>query len=747
MRVSKEDQAALAEEARIARLQAFASALVAKRKEAVDGRAASGIETIWRQDEEFYEGIDDSNREQVMTKGRTLGAGLQSNKSSSTTKSNVFVNITQSYVDMGSARVADMLLPTDDMPFSIEPTPMPDVAEVAKTASKDTTEYIDIQGKQVPIALAAKEMIKQASDRAKKAETRIWDWLVESQWHAEVREVIEDAARIGTGILKGPYPVKRKSKVMNRLPDGTVELQIVEKTVPGCKRVDPWKFYPDASCGRSIHNGTGVWEEDDITARQLRELKGTTHSDGTPLYLDSQIDEVLAEGPQGKYNEHGVEKSDNDVFKIWHFHGVADAEDLRAAGCDCDDDKIVPVIVTMVNDRVIKAKLSTLDSGEFPYDVFVWQRMANTWTGKGIARQVRTPQRMLNAATRNMMDNAGLSSGPIIIVREGVLQTADGGPFELRPRLILTIPEDSDVGAARDAIHSITIENRQAELMNIITYAMDMAEKVTNMPLLMQGQQEPNAETLGGMQMRNNNASVVLRRTAKIFDDDITIPKINRYYEWLLLYGEDPEEKGDFVIRAKGSTALYERDAQNQAILQMGALIKDPAFKINPEKWILEAFKAQRLDPSRFQYTEDEWEELQAKMQEQGPPADPTIERAKITAEASIERAEIAAKATLERAAMDTDRDTVYVQAEQQRSAAEHEARMAELTLKRELAMLQYANDRQISLEDIKAKLASDAMKLRTQKELASMNAHGPQVATPPTEPQGRADNGQAYQE
>jgi hypothetical protein len=741
--MKKRDQAALAEEARIARLGAFADALVAKRTEAVEGRASSGVEAIWREDEEFYDGVDDVNREEVMSKATTLNAGLTTTRNAKAVKSTVFVNITQPYVDMASARVADMLLPTDDMPFSVENTPMPDVLE----ATRDMSTTIMLGGRETPIALAAKKMIEQAAEKAKKAETRIWDWLVESQWHSEVRQVIEDAARIGTGILKGPFPIKCKTKAMNTLDDGTVELKIVEKTKPACKRIDPRKFYPDPGCGRSIHNGSFTWEEDDITARQLREMKGASHSDGTPLYIDSQIDMVLQEGPQKKYQDKGANKSDSDVFKIWYYHGIADADDLRAAGCECDDDKILPVMVTMVNDRVVAAKLSTLDSGEFPYDVFVWQRRANTWHGKGVSRQIRTPQRMINAATRNMMDNAGLSSGPQILIDQEMIEPADGN-WEITPRKIwLRVVGESAAQKMSDAIHSFEIKSMQQDLMNVIKYAMELAEKVTNMPLLMQGQQEPNAETLGGTQIRNNNASVVLRRTAKIFDDDITIPKINRYYEWLLLYGEDPDEKGDYVIRAKGSTALYERDAQNQAILQMGALVKDPTFKINPEKWIVEAFKAQRLDPSRFQYTDEEWQEVQAKMAENGPPADPRIEAAKINADAGIKKAQINAEVVVAKTNADTDRDTAYVHAEQERTLIMHEAKMTELEQRERLAMLEYANREKMTLDQVKAKLASDVMKLKTQERLAMTPPAGaPQVATPAMEPRGRAPNGEAFQ-
>lgn len=738
------DELSAEEESRIERLNAFALALSAKRQDAIDGKAESGVEKEWQEDEEFYEGVDDMNRKEVLSKSATLNSGLTSEAPVRTTKSNVFVNITQPYVDMGSARVADMLLPTDDMPFGIEPTPMQDIL----AATQDQTPITNAAGETAPAGEIAQRMLEEAKECAKLAETTVWDWLVESQWHSEVRQVIEDAAKIGTGILKGPIPVKRKMKAMNRLPDGSYELKIVEETKPSSKRIDPRNFFPDPACGQSIHNGSFVWERDNITVRQLRDLKGSMHSDGTPAYLDSQIDMVLKEGPGKKYVENSSDKSEKDQFEIWYFHGTADHEDLMAAGCECEEGKTVSVIVTMVNDRVIKAALSALDSGEFPYDVMVWQRLANKWTGKGVARQVRTAQRMCNASTRNMLDNAGLSSGPQIFIDSDMIEPADG-TWELTPRKIWKRVYGSDTTQKfSDAIHSVEIKSAQAELMNIIKYAMEMAEKVTSMPLLMQGQQGSAPETVGGMTMLQNNASTVLRRVAKIFDDMITEPHIRRYYEYLLIHGKDPKAKGDFVIDAKGSSALFERDVQNQAILQMGALVKDPAFGIDPKKWILEALKAQKLDPKRFQYTEEE----QKQMAEQQPPPDPRIEAqkevAQIRAEASVKAAEIGANASVEKTKVDTDRDTVYVNAQQARDQAAHEATMQELAVKERLAMLDYANKRNMTLDKVKADLASTAMKLRTQKELAMTPPAGaPQVATPPTEPAGRAHDGRAFQE
>ena len=62
------------------------------------------------------------------------------------------------------------------------------------------------------------------------------------------------------------------------------------------------------------------------------------------------------------------------------------------------------------------------------------------------------------------------------------------------------------------------------------------------------------------------------------------------------------------------------------------------------------------------------------------------------------------------------------------------------------LAMLDYANRNQITIDTLKAKLADTTLKLQVQRELAGADGKGPQVATPPDEPPGRAPNGMAYQ-
>ncbi len=289
------------------------------------------------------------------------------------------------------------------------------------------------------------------------------------------------------------------------------------------------------------------------------------------------------------------------------------------------------------------------------------------------------------------------------------------------------------------AIHEIP--NVTDQLMKVIQYALQLAEESTSIPLITQGMSgETQPETLGATNIQNNNANQVLRSIGYAFDDHITEPVVRQYYEWLLLDPEVPdEEKGEFTINAHGSIALVERAIQDQTIAQMGTTVLTPAFGINPKKWAKMFLKSKRLDPEDLQYTEEE----QKKIDEAGPPKDPKVQVAEISAKTAADELAVK-KANDEQATM-----------------VSHIEVLNEIHTRRELALLDYANRRQMSLEAVKAELAKTAMTLDAQRELNSVDhlvdlhkngkeqaaAHTPQVAQPAAEVPGRAPNGRGFEQ
>lgn len=767
---------------RAVRLDNLAATLCKLRDEAIKGRAASGIEAEWLEDEEYYQGIDDHNRSERKIKPTSADGRVTIVRPTlrASTRSTVFVNITRPYVDSSSARVADMLLPSDDRNWDIRPTPVPTLLRklddhrpvMGANGMQMMQPEVDEQGQPVmaPRMMGNQPMMDQSgqpmmapvmrplrqSDLAKKeqdeaaeacesAKRRIDDWLTQCMYHAEARLVIEDSARIGVGILGGPFPKNYRRRAITRALEG-IGLVIQNEILPHSRKVDPWNFYPDPSCGEDIQNGKYVFERDDINGRQLEELKNNPH------YLADAIDRVIEEGPINRITGEGTRPkgqrpNDAEQYVIWYFHGYLCYEDLEAAGDFKKDPEEsgeeeqeereeedrskehFPAICVMVNDTLIKALRAPLDSGEFPYDVMIWQRRAGHWAGIGVGRQMRTEQDGVNAATRNMMDNAGLAGGPIMIIDRSKIEPADGD-WTIRPRKTFLTKEGETIDDIRKAITWIIIPSLQEELTALIQFWLQRAEDVTGLPMLMQGQLGRAPDTVGGMQMLNNNASSALRRIARLFDDRITERHIGRYYEYLLLHGPDDSEKGDFTIDARGSSALVERDAQTQYLLQMMGASLNPAYELDPAKVAREVLKSLRFDIKALEMDEEKLQQIQ-----QGQP-DPRVIQAQMQAEGKqMELQAKAADAEAQRAftAQQADLDRALSQWEKSVDAQIEAARLN--------------SDESMNLEELKVMLARDAMKLRAQLKTAFAKQPAPQMANPAMEPAGRAQPGKAFQQ
>ena len=714
-----------AEALRAEMLDKLGISLAGSRSDAISAREASGIEQEWQEDEEHYEGIDDANRgERSSLRGKPPGQIAE--KTSSTT-STVFINITRPYVDAAAARVADMLLPTDDRAWNLGPTPVPELAgmaegkfppQILRQAADANPGNPDMAKKQLHAAVdEAVQALADAKDKADKAQKRIEDWHVQCQYHSEVRKVIEDSCKLGVGVLKGPVPVMQK-----QLAFVNQALIVREEIQPASIRIDPWNFYPDGACGENIHNGSYVWERDDITSKGLRDLIGA------PGYIESQIEKVIEEGAlkaskvaPDRPMPDGQTPDKKGMYEIWYFTGSLTRADLEACGCEDlpEGDISVPAQVTMVNNRVIKAIPNTLDTGELPYDVMVWQKRTGQWAGIGVARQIRTPQEIVVGAGRNLMDNAGRAGGPQLVVQQGVVVPYDG-LYEVTPWKVWLAAAEADMQNVDKAFRFVTIPMLQVELMNIINLGLKLAEDVTGLPMLLQGQQGGAPDTLGGLQIMNNNSSTVLRRIARTFDDRITEPHVRRYYAYLLIYGED-EEKGDFQIDARGSSALVQRDVENQAVGEMAAMVSNPVFGMDPKKWAQEWLKSKHLDPKRFEFEDEKWKEVVENMGK--GPQDPRLAVAQLKAETDAKLRQM---------------DQAF---EQQENEKNRQLDLMIAAMDGELGKESLSVESRKVLENAKAKLADTVIKIRAQERMQAQE----QLLKPPVEPAGRAPKGRAF--
>lgn len=700
------------------RLQALGQSLGAIRDDWIKARANTGWDRRVRDDIDQYNSVDAANKNtESMMQTVERGYPNPQGDASKPTRSTVFIGMTRQKTNGAEARLADILFPTDEKNWGIKPTPKPELAK----ALNDESLVIDPQtgapiagpdGQPLTKSQVAAQKQAQAEQAAEGMTREIDDQLNESDYNGEARKVLHNSAVMGTGVLKGPIVYSKQRKSWQKMVDPTSQasvhvLKLEQIKKPGSESVDPRNVWEDPACGDDIQAGRGVFERKLMTAKQLRAL-AKKHG-----YMKEQIRKVLEEGPKpSAAMQEVVDQQKNDSMKacyeVWEYWGELELEDAAAAGLDVDTEDVLQSIdacVIMANNTVIKAFLSPLETGELPYDFFPWEKMSDTCRGMGVPALMRSQQRILNAAWRTMMDNAGASSGPQIIMQQQGVKPADG-KWEITGRKVWWATDKSvDV---RTVFNTFQIDSRQQELAGIIQLATQLADEETAVPMIMQGNERAAPETVGAMQMLMNASNVVLRRLVKQFDDLITKPHIGRYYDFNMLYNDKEDIKGDYDVDARGSSALLVRDIQNQAFMNLLAAAANPVFQplIDPKRLFEKALQAQHVDPKDIMLSDEEIK-ANAKAAAQGGPQDPRIAVAQLRAQTDQKLAQF-----------NQQSDMAELNLKAQLAADDRAFRERELAMLLEIEMVKLAQTKELTLDQIKARMTETAINNRTKKEL-----------------------------
>ncbi len=323
--LSEDDAASLQEQL----LSSLYQEISSERDEWVRARAQSGIETDWRKAEALYDG-EDVSEDGSMGLEDALRNGPASRSRPAGNRSRVRINIVAPAVDNQVARMCEILLPVDDKNWGIRPTPNPAVSK----ALTDGRAVQDVQGNHLgtmaELAVSAQNTAQLA---CKAMEREIDDQLTESQYNGECRKLIFSAAKLGTGVMKGPFVVRieeRNWMSANRQIGGmavvNAVMSITEKFAPASKAVDIRSLYPDPSCSDDIQRGKGIYECKEITKKELRALAKR------PGYDPDAIRKVLKQKPLiVDVNDNKIDKSQarDDLYQIWEYHGEVEPESFQ----------------------------------------------------------------------------------------------------------------------------------------------------------------------------------------------------------------------------------------------------------------------------------------------------------------------------------------------------------------------------------------------------------------------------------
>lgn len=553
------------------------------------------IEDRWLEDLRQYHGRYDPGIEQ----------GLVDAESCS-----LFLNITKPKTHAFAARVMDLALPTDEKNWGISQTPVPEMSQLAQSEAPAvdprTQEPLTApNGAPVLHKDLAKGLLDEAADRADAMEEELDDQLSECDYNAIQRKVIEQMSRLGTGVIMGPvildeWRVKWTAKDIAGKRQWLRELVPNDDKRPGAQWVDVWNYYPDMSanapdeCGfafvQYLVNKTTLKRYakryNFMEGALKRVLEGTPFNVSTLRWMNELRD--MSE----------TQTFTDNRYRLLRYYGEIEAEDLRAVDIDPESigvSETVWGVVWMCDGVVLKVDINPLDSGELPFSVAYCDKDEASPFGIGIPRLMRGEQESVNSAWRMKHDNAGLSVCPQTVLKFDSVTPADGD-YHMKPKKVWYAADDTvDVNRV---FAQFSIDSHQAELDNILQLAIRFADDVTQLPLLMQGDQAPHiTQTAQGMSLLYNASTVVLRRTIKFYDDYVTVPLIKRFYEWNMQFNPKESIKGDFKIIARGSSTLLDKEQQSQALDMAMQFASTPTWQpyTDMKKLYQQALKAKRI--------------------------------------------------------------------------------------------------------------------------------------------------------
>lgn len=513
-------------------------------------------------------------------------------------RSRAFIRKTRVKVKTCNSRVEDLLFPSGtEKNWDVDTTPVASVSDDTRKAViqqlKAGAQKVLAQAAQSgqpapPVPPITKEIVDKAvmqlCKKASKAmATVIDDQLTEVRYKEICKQVINSAHLYGTGILKGPLVERRiRSKFIQ---EGSKWVEKSESyIVPFLDYVPLWRFYPDMGAD-SLEKCRYTYERHHMMHADLAELAERKSFNG------KTIKEYLKSHPKGEttvtfidnelkiIGDRAAKQGNNDgKYEILERWGWLTGQDLKDCGVKVGEERLHESFFSNVwllpNGEVIKAVLQPLNGITWPYHIYYFDKDETSIFGEGLAAVMRDDQTMINAATRMMLDNSAITSGPMLEVATQLLSGMDDGT-EIEPWKVLY---RNSANPTQIAVRPIVIPSNVGELSNLADRFENNADEVSAIPRYMTGENQSQgaAGTASGMSMLLGAANIMIKDLISSWDEGVTRPFIQAMYRWNMQFHPDNAIKGDFSVSAKGASSLVAREVRAQQLDQFSAAVANP---------------------------------------------------------------------------------------------------------------------------------------------------------------------------
>lgn len=519
--------------------------------------------------------------------------------------SDIFLPLTNIKCRALKAWLVEIFFSSGEPPFDISPTPVPEleedlearIKEEVKSEISSVIQQVNLLSqlsggsfgldKVAPLLKksidnvkdrVADEIREQALKIADREKRRINDQFIEGGFYDALDECLFDIAIFPCAIMKSCVPRRVK-----RFGSGR---SVIEKVIPTYNRVSPFDIYPSP-----VVPDFSDWviEILHLTPQDLYLMKGVEG------YYEDAIDVIL-----GLYSDVGYEISTNqkserlllegksstnysliDVIEFWgsvrgSLIKQADIEIDGISKSDIDDDTYYDVCIWVCDGYILRFVFNPDPLGMKPYHKASFIEVPDSFWGLSLVDVLYDLQMGVNAIARATINNAALSSGPM------VERNIDRVPPDEEKIIIpWKIFDATSFGVTSEPAYRFYQPSLTANaLVQVAAYFMKLADELSGIPSYAHGDVTLGgsaSRTASGLSMLITNASRGIKEVVKNIDKGIIEPTVKRTYNFNIIdfYGLG-EEIPDLNIQAKGSIILMEKMAQIQKLLELLNLTNNP---------------------------------------------------------------------------------------------------------------------------------------------------------------------------
>lgn len=542
----------------------------------------------------------------------------------------LYIPMTHMMVETAYSWLKDAYFNAQDKPWTLEPTPEPELPDDLKAELETAIESQLVQalGPTGPLGLeqaprqtrslieklrnTASEMaFNFAMESSKGMSKVIEDQLTEAEFNLILHEIIKDFLIYPYCVVKGPViknktvPVWDKNKYKFKETQGYY-----------VERVDPRNFFfsPDST---DAQDGEFVVEIMNMSRSNLniaKKMKG---------FDEDAINLVIEEADMKYSRQAELRVDDNDyesldgvgremhdtngyIFDVYAYHGrISGQHILEFHEMDSESDKAMEDFDTVDT----KSDWGVVDPYE-DYEVEVWvsngvvvmlrenaakpiphrpyystsaYKVPGSAYGTSIPMIVADHQDEVNTAARARKYNMGMSSGPI--VEADVSRFTDNKvPDQIMPWDVYPVQTNSMQGNnAAPALRFNNIPSQARELTQVMVDVWERAHSIAGIPPYMYGESQGAAPTLGAFSLQYAGATKRIKTMISNLDHDIIEKLIQQMYYYNMIYHDDEFIKADAKVHVRGSAGLIAQEQRQARPLELLQALGPILAQMQPE--------------------------------------------------------------------------------------------------------------------------------------------------------------------